>query len=89
MTEFIEKYESNARTQKDIEWIVCKNSKQPYKYQSQIGQLALVQRRFFGEAIEVTGEAIGELDTETGLKNSKAKFLPDKVGSSIDAFNEK
>ena len=67
----LEKQEKSPKTPRDIELIVNKYSNPSYKTQSQIADKALIQRRIYEQAIELTGDTIEDKDKEVELKGNK------------------
>ena len=58
MSEIIETIEHNPITQKEIELIVFKYSRQSFRTESLLGQKALIQRRIYEQAIGILGETV-------------------------------
>ena len=55
---------------------------------SQIGQNALIQSKFFKQAINIMGETMSDMDIELEQKDNKIQFLEDKIGIPYSKFIE-
>ena len=72
MTEFIENIKNNPKTQKDINLIVNNYSNQSNRTQTEIDQKAIIQRRFFEKAKEISVETIEDMDEEMDVEENKS-----------------
>ena len=75
MVEFIEIFLKNSKVQNELSQIIEENNKKSYATQSKIGQNALIQSKVFEQAMNIMGDAIGDVDIEIEQKDNKMEFL--------------
>ena len=69
----------DCEVQNEIIQTLEKYSKESYSTQSKIGQNASIKNKVFEQALNLMGETIEDMDTETD-KDNKTEFLENKIG---------
>ena len=75
MSEFKEINEKDLEMQNEISQAIEKYNKETFSTGSQIGQNALIQSKFYKQAINFLGETISDMDIEIENKDNKIQFL--------------
>ena len=88
MSNFIETIKKDIKIQDEISQTVEKYKNESFSTRSQIGQNALIQSKFFKQAIKIMGDTIDDIHIEIEQKDKKISFLEKKIRVTDDKIVE-
>ena len=88
MAEFLEFFEKGSKVQKEISQTLEKYIKELYATQSKIGQNALIQSKFFEQAIIILQDTIEDMGIEREQKDNEIESLENRIGLLDSKVNE-
>ena len=88
MTDFIEIIQKDTKIQNVILNIVDKYNNQSHTTRSELSRNALIQSSVYEEAINIMGDTINDMDTESEQKDNKKILSEKKIGITDDKLIE-
>ena len=68
------------KVQNEITQTIEKHNEETYSTQSNLGQITLIQRKVFEQAINIMGDTIEDMDIEKKQKDNKTEISDNQTG---------